>query len=101
MHLARTLRQLVPSWFGRRAHPRIPTKVPVDFRVSGSGVNHRSETEDLSRGGAMVGALEPLLPGSPLIVTVATGLGPRELHARVVWSGPTRMGVRFGQPFMG
>ncbi|MGO8994479.1 MAG: PilZ domain-containing protein [Polyangiaceae bacterium] len=98
MRIPSAVRRLYLSFLRRRQHPRAPASVVVDFRLFGSGVHHRSTTEDLSPGGALVTALAPLPLGSPVVVTLPTAQGRTEIHARVAWSGPTRMGLRFTRP---
>jgi hypothetical protein len=98
MHVSTALRRLYLSLRGRRNDPRTPAAVNVDWHVFGSAVHHRSATEDLSRGGAMVSSLKPMPVGSPLVVALAIASGRLELHARVAWSHATRMGVRFTRP---
>jgi hypothetical protein len=75
----------------RRAHARRRTEVPVDWRLFGSSVHARGAFLDLSRGGAFIPTADPKPEGSPLVLA----LGALELHARVAWSGPHGMGVRF------
>jgi PilZ domain len=98
MPYATALRRFCLSLLGRRHTRRTPAGLAVDWHVFGSAVHHRSRAEDLSQGGAMVSSVKPVPVGSPLVVALATGRGPLELHARVAWSESTRMGIRFTRP---
>jgi len=70
----------------------------ADWHLFGSALHHRSATEDLSPGGALLSSVKSSPIGSPLVVALATARGPVEVHARVAWSEPTRMGIRFTRP---
>jgi hypothetical protein len=98
MSLTTALRRFCLARLGRRRAQRAPAAVIVDWHAFGSAVHHRSRTEDLSQGGAMVSSMKPMPVGSPLVVALATARGQLELHARVAWSEPTRMGLRFTRP---
>jgi len=98
MRFAKALVASLFSLFGRRRHPRTPVAIAVEWHRFGSKVRHRSETVDLGAGGAMVSSANPTPPGSPVVVALATRAGPVEVHARVAWSEPTRMGLRFTRP---
>jgi hypothetical protein len=82
----------------RRQHRRGRAALPVDWRVFGSGVGHRSSTKDLSRCGAMVATASKAPVGSPLVIGLTTPQGELSVHARVAWSSETRMGIRFTRP---
>jgi PilZ domain len=98
MHVPHALRRACLSLLGRRRHTRAPSSVSVDWHAFGSAVHHRSATEDLSSSGARLSSATPMPIGSPLVVALATEEGRVEVHARVAWSNPTRMGVRFTRP---
>jgi hypothetical protein len=98
-HVVRTFWLSFFAFFGRRQHARAPTALFVDWHAFGSGVHHRSRTEDVSRGGALLSCLDPLPLGSPLIVVLATGLRRIELRANVVWASSAQMGISFDPAF--
>jgi hypothetical protein len=79
----------------RRADERESALVPVDWHAFGSGVHRMSTTANVSPGGAFVCTAEPMPPGSPVVLELATPLGRIEVHARVAWTDPRGMGVRF------
>jgi hypothetical protein len=79
----------------RRAHERDAALVRVDWHAFGSAVHRVSTTADVSSGGAFVCTAAPMPPGSPLVLELSTPRGPIELHARVAWTDPRGMGVRF------
>jgi hypothetical protein len=67
----------------------------VDWRAFGSRVRHASVLADMSPGGAFVHAVDLRPVGSPIVLEVATRGGPLNVHARVAWTGPSGMGLRF------
>lgn len=81
------------SW--RRAHDREAALVPVDWHAFGSVVHRVSTTADVSPGGAFVCTSQPMPPGSPVVLELAMPRGRIEVHARVAWTDPRGMGVRF------
>jgi hypothetical protein len=95
MHLPSFCQSLLASLSRRRTHRRMPAVVPVDWRVFGTAVHCVSTTADLSPGGAFVhtASLRPV--DTPLVLEIATPSGEVEVHARVAWTGPRGMGVRF------
>jgi PilZ domain len=86
------------SLLRRRAHRRTAAPVLIDWHAFGSAVHHRTETVDLSSGGAMMRSEARVPPGSPLVVALSTPRGTTLLHARVAWSEATQMGLRFTRP---
>jgi Tfp pilus assembly protein PilZ len=67
----------------------------VDWHAFGSAVHRVSTTADVSPGGAFVCTAEPRPVGSALVLEMATPKGPVAVHARVAWTDPRGMGVRF------
>jgi hypothetical protein len=88
-------RRLFASPARRRAHRRVPAALAVDWRVFGTAVHCVSTTLDLSPGGAFLHTADRRPVNTPLVLEIATPGGGVELHARVAWSGPRGMGVRF------
>jgi hypothetical protein len=86
------------SFFGRRRHVRKPSNATVDWHPFGSKVCHISSLVDLSNGGAFVRAAYPRDVGSPIVLDLPTAKGLVHVHARVAWSGPRGMGLRFTRP---
>ena len=86
------------SLLRRRAHRRTAVPVLIDWHAFGSAVHHRTETVDLSPGGAMMRSEAKVPVGSPLVVAVSTPEGTTLLHARVAWTAATQMGLRFTRP---
>ncbi|HEY8039077.1 MAG TPA: PilZ domain-containing protein [Polyangiaceae bacterium] len=95
MRLADLFRRSLSSLPWRRAHEREPAAVRVDWCPFGSAVHRVSTTADLSPGGAFVHTTEAMPPRSPIILALSTPRGEVEVHARVAWSDPRGMGVRF------
>jgi hypothetical protein len=85
----------------RRAAPRTPSSVTIEWQVFGSQVRHRSFLGDLSSGGAFVRAADPRPVGSPIVLDLPTAQGPVNVHARVAWMGAQGMGLRFTRPLAG
>ncbi len=79
----------------RRAHEREAILIEADWHAFGSGVHHVSTTADVSPGGAFLCTAEPMAPGSPLVLELALPRGRIQVHARVAWTDPRGMGVRF------
>jgi hypothetical protein len=79
----------------RRADEREAALVPVDWHAFGSSVHRVSTTADVSPGGAFLCTAEPMPPGSPLVLELTMPRGRIEVHARVAWTDPRGMGVRF------
>ena len=79
----------------RRAFPRIPCRVLVDYVVDGRA--YRDCIANISEGGAFIETSHPLEDGSP--VTLAFSLfqdqQPIKIVGEVAWTGPTGVGVRF------
>ena len=95
MQLADYFRRTL-SWFSwRRAHKRRRADVPVDWRVFGAAVHRVSTTADVSPGGAFVRTAERMPLDTPVVLELAMPSGPVEMHARVAWTAPGGMGVRF------
>lgn len=90
-----SLRAWVRSLGTRRARPRIPSGMPVDWRLFGSPVHHVTTLADISCGGAFVRALDPGPVGSPVVLELATARGLLNVHARVAWTSVGGMGLRF------
>ncbi len=67
----------------------------VDWHAFGSAVHRVSTTADVSPGGAFVCTAEPRPVGSAVVLELATPRGPVAIHARVAWTDPRGMGVRF------
>jgi hypothetical protein len=95
MRLATLLRRPLTGRPWRRRHERDAAMLAVDWRAFGSGVHRVSTTADVSPAGAFVCTAEPRPVGSPLVLELATPRGPVEVHARVAWTDPRGMGVRF------
>jgi len=95
MRLATLLRRPLSGRPWRRGHERDSAMVAVDWHVFGSAVHRVSTTADVSPGGAFVCTAEPRPIGSALVLEMATPKGPVEVHARVAWTDPRGMGVRF------
>jgi hypothetical protein len=95
MRLATLLRRPLSGRPWRRGHERDATMVAVDWHTFGSAVHRISTTADVSPGGAFVCTAEPRPVGSALVLEMATPRGPMEVHARVAWTDPRGMGVRF------
>ncbi|MFQ5804675.1 MAG: PilZ domain-containing protein [Candidatus Methylomirabilales bacterium] len=82
-----------------RQHLRFPLRMPVlcgDPAVPG----HRSfgSTQNVSRGGLLLEAPEPLVPGTPTSLLLVVGGRNARAEAMVVWTAegtPCRMGMRF------
>ena len=71
----------------RRRHLRLPLDLPVTFeRIDGSSHIQGGTIENLSDGGLMLRAAEPLLPGSSLALSVVSSDGKVSLEGKVVWS---------------
>jgi PilZ domain len=88
-------RRWMLSLSARRRHPRIESKVPVEWHVFGSAVRHLSRLGDLSIGGAFLRTPAPKPVGSPIVLDLAAPRGSVTVHARVAWTAPTGMGLRF------
>ena len=95
MRISDLFRRSVSSLPWRRTHEREPASLTVDFCAFGSAVHRVSTTADVSPGGAFVHTADPLPVRSPVIIELATPRGPVEVHARVAWTDPRGMGVRF------
>jgi hypothetical protein len=95
MRLATLLRRSVSGHPWRRGHERDATLLAVDWRAFGSAVHRVSTTADVSPAGAFVCTAEPRPVGSALVLEMTTPRGPVEVHARVAWTDPRGMGVRF------
>jgi PilZ domain len=89
------LHQIFRQLRSRRAHPRAPIALNIDWRVFGRALRRVSMTTDLSRGGAFVTTSEPTPAGTPLVLELATPHGRVEMHGRVAWTSDRGMGVRF------
>ncbi len=86
------------SLLGRRRHARKATTATVDWHSFGSKVGHISALVDVSQGGAFVRAAYPREVGTPIVLDLPTAKGTVHVHARVAWSGPAGMGLRFTRP---
>ncbi|HEX3344969.1 MAG TPA: PilZ domain-containing protein [Polyangiaceae bacterium] len=95
MSLTTLLRRSFSARPWRRRHERDAALVGVDWRAFGSAVHRVSTTADVSPGGAFVCTAVPRPVGSPLVLRMTTTRGPVEVHARVAWTDPRGMGVRF------
>lgn len=69
--------------------------MPVDWHAFGSVVHRVSTTADVSSGGAFVCTANPMPTGSPVVLELAMPRGRIQVHARVAWTDPRGMGVRF------
>ncbi len=86
------------SWLRRRRqHRRTRAPLGVSWHVFGSAVRHLSTLADVSPGGAFVHTPDPKPPGSPSVLDleVPGGRVAMDVHARVAWSSPRGMGLRF------
>jgi hypothetical protein len=88
---------LLSSLPWRRGHRRTRATLGIDWRLFGSAVHHLSTVGDVSRGGVFVRTASPAPAGSPVVLDLETPDGRVELdvHARVAWSSPHGMGLRF------
>ena len=95
MRLATLLRRPLSGHPWRRGHERDAAMLAVDWHAFGSAVHRVSTTADVSPGGAFVCTAEPRPVGSALVLEMATPKGLVEVHARVAWTDPRGMGIRF------
>lgn len=89
------LRRWLLSLSPRRKHPRVSSRVPVEWHEFGSGVFHRSRLGNLSNGGAFLRTPAPRPIGCPIVLDLAAPRGSATVHARVAWTTSTGMGLRF------
>ncbi len=78
----------------RRAAPRIPVTLPIDWRVDGAITHIVSNTVDLSASGVFIHTGEVKQVGTPLVLRIADC--SREFHGTVVRTDQQGMGVRLG-----
>ena len=95
------LKRWLLSTRARRAQHRMLSSMGVRWRVFGSRVHHLSVLGDLSPGGALLRAADPRPVGSPIVLDLATRKGLVTVHARVAWTGPSGMGLRFSRLMTG
>ena len=95
MRLAALLGRSLSARLWRRGHERQTTAVTVDWHSFGSAVHGVSTTADVSPGGAFVCTAQPRPVGSALVLELVTPRGPVAVHARVAWTDPRGMGLRF------
>jgi hypothetical protein len=95
MSLPTLLRARILSLLPRRRARRGPSTLPIEWRRFGSSVRHLTRVADLSPGGAFVYAGDPQPVGSPLVLDMPSPRGVLNVHARVAWTGPSGMGLRF------
>ena len=89
------LRRWLLSLSARRKHPRVASRAPVEWHVFGSAVRHLCRLGDLSASGAFLRTPAPRPVGSPIVLELGAPRGTVTVHARVAWTAPTGMGLRF------
>jgi hypothetical protein len=100
MSLLSSLRARALSLVTRRKQRRSASSITVQWRLFGSGVQHVSRLADLSPGGAFVHAADPKPVGSPVVLELVSGPRHVNVHARIAWTAPSGMGLRFTRPVL-
>jgi len=82
----------------KRAHPRTPCLLIVDYVTRGSA--YRDFIKDISAGGAFIESSRPFPIGPEITLVFSSQVHqkPVRIIGEIAWTGPHGIGVRFNTP---
>lgn len=85
----------------QRRHPRLPVRVPVDWRIPNETGRHPSSLEDIGQGGAFVRTRKRPPAGTSVVLELVPpgALTPHMIEGRVAWERSTPGDEGFGVEF--